>query len=210
MTIHLSLFVPALLLLLFPADRLLSSRVELRDFESFHTLDRPERYRPWWWVASLWVDPVRGFVGAGMLAASLDLMFGRWDVPPTPELALAAAVIAAAVVAQIVTWRERGVLLAPIGFATGIVAFVAPWYVTVIATTMAMVAMWGVRQFFAFFVAGGATAGFLAFVADTGTTWTVLALVALGLPAVASLVTGRAMEIPTRNSSGPRPAAPVP
>ena len=35
MTIHWSLFVPGMLFLLYPADRLLSSLVELRSFDCF-------------------------------------------------------------------------------------------------------------------------------------------------------------------------------
>src|SRR5689334_14674174 len=38
MTIHWGLFVPGVLLLLFPADRLLSPRVELRSFDCFQSL----------------------------------------------------------------------------------------------------------------------------------------------------------------------------
>lgn len=67
MTIHWSVFVPGVLLLLYPADRLLSSLVELRSFDCFQNLDNSPRYRPWWWVPALWIDPLRGFAGTWLL-----------------------------------------------------------------------------------------------------------------------------------------------
>ena len=203
MILHPSLFVPGLLLLLFPADRLLCAKVELRDFESFHTLGRKERFRPWWWVAALWIDPIRSFIGARLLTASLDLRFGRWDVPPTAEYSVAIAIVVVAVLAQLVTRREAGVILAPLGFVSGIVASVSPWYATVIAITLAAAAMAGLRHFFAFFLGGILAIAILALVVHADWRWIILPLVALGVPALVGLVSGRAMELPTRNGSGP-------
>ncbi|MGH9771748.1 MAG: hypothetical protein ACRD4Q_08635 [Candidatus Acidiferrales bacterium] len=207
MIIHPSLFVPALLLLVFPADRLLSSFVELRNFDSFHTLDRAARFRAWWWVPALWIDPWRGFGGAWLLTRSLDLHFKPWDVLPPFAYSLAIAVMVLGVGAQLVTRREPGAFLAPIGFVTGVLASLAPWTVTAIVVTIAITCMVGLRNFYAFFVAGFAAVLFLGFVMSTGPGWIVPALVALGLPVAVGLIAGRTLELPTRSAAGQRHSA---
>ena len=202
MTFHFGLFAPALILLLFPADRLLTRFVELRNFEDFHTLDKGPRFRPWWWVAALWVDPLRSFAGIHLLLLSLGLKLGKWDVLPTAAFSVAIGIVTAAVLAQMFSARERGFFIAPIGFVLGIVAAIAPWKVTAIAATMAFTGMFGMRQFYAFFVGGLIASGFLGFIMSTGAGWLVLAMVAFGLPVTAGLITSRCLGLPTRNAAG--------
>lgn len=48
MTIHWSLFVPGFVRLLYPADRLISSLVELRSVGCFQNLENSPCYRPRW------------------------------------------------------------------------------------------------------------------------------------------------------------------
>ena len=197
MTLQTALIFPALLLLLFPTDRLLPAGIELRSFNSFHTLGRQARSRPWWWVAALWLDPVRAFAGTGLLTRSLGLSFSRWDVPPTFTLSAAALVIAAGVVAQLFTRRDKDVLLPPLGYVAGVLCWVAPWYAAAIVLAMSATAMFGLRGFGAFFVAGLATVGFVTFVANAGHGWAVIAFTAFLIPALMAILSGRTFELPT-------------
>ena len=76
-------FVPGLLLLLLPADRLLSRWVELRSYECFNSLNNSPRHRPWWWVPALWVDPVRAYAGTWLLLRAMEWRWVEafWLVP---------------------------------------------------------------------------------------------------------------------------------
>lgn len=201
MIFHVTSFVAGLLLLMFPADGLLTSSVELRGFDAFRTLERDSRARPWWWVPLLWIDPFRGFVGAGLLTESLGIPSADWAVIPRAGYALALAVFGLAVVVQMLTRREKGVFLAPIFFISGIVASLVPWPVSVIGLAMALTGMFAFRQFHAFFSMGFATVCFLGFVLTAGLVWLVPALEVLGVPAIAMLLSDRELELPVHRFS---------
>ncbi|HVS51193.1 MAG TPA: hypothetical protein VHD62_02465 [Opitutaceae bacterium] len=206
MTIHWSLFVPGVLLLLYPADRLLSSLVELRSFDCFQNLENSPRYRPWWWVLSLWLDPLRGFLGTLLLMQALAPATVRWALAPKLEYALLVVVVAAGVVCQTFTRRgDTGVLLAPIGFVAGAVAALTPWPVALIGIVTGALGLCAFRQFHAFFAFGLAAVSLLGLVLGAGMMWIAPAVGVFALPIVVGLVTSSTLELPTRNASGPPP-----
>ncbi len=206
MTIHWSLFVPGVLLLVFPADRLLSPWVELRSFGCFQSLTDSPRYRPWWWVPALWLDPLRGFLGTLLIKQSLALSTVPWAQTPAGGYALALAIIALGCICQTYTRRgERGVLLAPIGYVAGVVAALTPWPVALLATATAGLGLFAFRQFHAFFAFGLVGVSVIGFVLCDDVVWVAPAVGAFALPIIAGLVTGSTLEIPTRNAGRPLP-----
>lgn len=211
MTIHWSLFVPGVVLLLYPADRLLSSLVELRSFDCFQNLENSPRYRPWWWVPVLWFDPLRGFLGTVLVQrAAAGITDVTWSVTPKPEYALFVAVIAVGVLCQTITRRgDAGILLAPIGFVAGVVTALAPLPVALIGIVTAALGLFAFRQFHAFFAFGLVAVGLLGVVLGAEMMWILPAVGVFALPIIAGLVTGSTLEVPTRNASG-RPRRPLP
>lgn len=208
MTIHWSLFVPGVVLLLYPADRLLSSLVELRSFDCFQNLENSPRYRPWWWVPVLWLDPLRAFVGTILLQRAVGVADAPWTVTPKPEYALLVGLIGVGVVCQTITRRgDPGVLLAPIGFVAGIVTALTPLPVALIGIVTATLGLFAFRQFHAFFAFGLVAVCLLGVVLGTGMMWIGPAVGVLSLPIAAGLVTGSTLEVPTRNAAG-RPQLP--
>ena len=204
MTIYWALFVPGVLLLVIPADRLLSSLVELRSFDGFQSLDNSPRYRPWWWVAALWLDPLRGFFGTLLLRESLALTVAPWALTPKAAYALALAILALGGVCQTFTRRgDQGVLLAPVGYVAGMVCALAPWSVAVIALVAATLGLFAFRQFHAFFAVGLVAVGLLGFLLGAEAAWIAPAIGAFALPIFTGLVTGSTLELPTRNASRP-------
>ena len=204
MTIHWSLFLPGVLLLLFPADRLLSSRIELRSFGCFQSLENSPRYRPWWWVPVLWVDPIRALLGAFLLQHALELETMTPDFTGQAGYGLLLGTLALAVMCQ--TFTSRGnpaVLLAPMGFVSGLVAALTPWPVALIAIVTAVLGLFAFRQFHAFFGTGFAAVALLGFVLKADVEWIAPAVGAFALPIATGFLTGRALELPTRNSSKP-------
>jgi hypothetical protein len=202
MTIHWALFVPGVLLLLFPADRLLSSRVELRSFDCFQSLENSPRFRPWWWVPILWLDPLRGLAGPLLVRRALALGSEHWGDVSKPAYALLVALLSLAVVVQMFTRRgDRGVLLAPLGFVAGIVGALTPWPVAAIAIATSLLGLFALRQFHAYFAFGIGAVGLLGVVLDTHLMWIIPAAAAFALPIIAGIVTGSTLELPTRNAS---------
>lgn len=204
MTIQWSLFVPGVVLLLFPADRLLSAKVELRSFDCFQNLANSPRYRPWWWVPALWLDPVRAFTGTFLLLRALSIHPVAWGLPSVPAYVLLLVVLTAGVVSQAFTRRgDRGVLLAPMGFVGGIALALTPWPVALLGIVVAVLGLFALRQFHWFFAFGLVGLGLLGFVLETNIAWYAPAVGAFALPIVLGLVTDSTLELPTRNDSGP-------
>jgi hypothetical protein len=204
MTIHWSLLVPGALLLLFPADRLLTSRVELRSFERFRSLEDSPRHRPWWWVPALWLDPLRGFFGAFLLRESLEVALLPWEFLPPTQYAWVVVLLALGIVCQTFTARgEKGVMLAPMGFVAGVVVALLPWSVSLPVLVLAALGLFGLRQFHAFFSFGLAALVLFGVVFRAEFAWLALAAGALALPIVAGFLAGSSMELPTRDSSRP-------
>jgi hypothetical protein len=211
MTIHWSLLVPGLLLLWFPADRLLSRAVQLRSFDCFQSLERSRRHRPWWWVPVLWLDPGRGFLGSWLLmrAFALEEAPGFSFVPVLPY-GMAVGVLILAVLIQTFSRREEGVLLAPIGFVVGLVLAITSWPVAAVGLTMGLVGLFAFREFHAFFAVSLVAVAVLGFAFEVPPMWLLPAIGALALPVAAGVMTGRTLELPTRDASSPRGDAILP
>jgi hypothetical protein len=197
------------LLLLFPADRLLSAQVELRTFESFRSLENSPRFRPWWWVPALWLDPVRGFFGAYLVRHGLLIGSNPWALVSKTAYAVLLGLLTAAVIIQMFTRRgDRTVLLAPLGFVAGVVLALTMWPVALIAIVAALLGLFACRQFHAFFAFGPVAVALLGFTPDAHAMWVAPAAGIFALPLIAGILTGTTLELPTRNSS--RPTAPGP
>jgi hypothetical protein len=208
MTIQWTVFVPGVLLLLFPADRLLSPLVELRSFDRFQNLENSPRYRPWWWVPALWLDPLRGFAGAWLLLQAFGLTSVKWETAPVPEYAGFVVLIGLGVLCQTLTRRgDEGILLAPIGFVAGVVVAVAPWAVSAMGIVSATLGLFAFRQFNAYFAIGSVAVAVLGLVLSTDAMWLWPASGAFALPLLAALVSGCTLELPTRDSSRLKTAA---
>jgi len=209
MIINWSLFLPAMLLLLFPADRLLSAKVQLRSFESFRSLEDSPRHRPWWWVPALWLDPIRGFVGALLLKRAFALVSAHWTLEQKPTYWLLVGLLGFAVLCQSFTRRDREVLLAPMGFVAGIVIALMPPAVALIGFAAAVLSLFAFHRFHAFFAVGLAMVALLGILFGTQFMWIAPAAVVLAVPLALGAITGRSLELPTRNDTGPvHPLAP--
>lgn len=203
MTIHWGLFVPGIVLLLFPADRLLSSHVELRSFGSFQSLENSPRRRPWWWVPLLWIDPMRGFIGVFLLQHAMAATASSWDLMPKPGYTLLAGLMAVGVVSQTLTRRGDGdAILAPVGFVTGMTVALMPWPVALLTLMTAGLGAFALRQFHAFFSCGLVAVTLLGLLFEAEAMWVFIAIGCFVIPLIISLVKSCTLELPTRKDSG--------
>lgn len=201
MTIQWEVFVPALVLLAFPADRLLSDRVRLRAFDSLQNDRGSDRARPWWWVPLLWFDPLRAAAGAFCLRLALPLETSWWSEVDPAAYALLVGLMLLATAAQTWTRRDEGVALAPLGYAAGVLLVFTPWSVGLIGLVAAVTGMLALRQWQAFFALGFVTVAALGLAFGAPLPWLSAALAVLAVPMMVGLTTSRTLELPTRDGS---------
>jgi hypothetical protein len=201
MFIDWSLFVPGAVLLLLPAEILLSQRVELRTLESFHTLENSPRFRPWWWVPALWIDPARGLVGAWLLKRSLAATPAGGEWIQQPQYWVVAAILLIATLAQTMTKPKREALLAPIGFVAGAAFAFVPWTVALIGVVSALTAIFAFRRFYVFFLVGAAVIPLIGLALKTSLLWLAPVVVMFALPVLIAITLGQTLELPVRNTT---------
>lgn len=191
-----TLFLPAIILLLFPADQMLPARVKLRSLGHF-PLYRKTNRRPWWWVAALWIDPLRGFGGSWLLVRALGLDTPWWSQMPKTGFGVLLGVLAFAAISQIFTRRDPRVILAPVGFVCGASIGLLPGFAPFVGLATALIGMFAFRQFYAFFAIGLLVLPPLGLLFGAPPALLGASLLLFLLPLITGRVTNFAMEIPT-------------
>ncbi len=192
--------LPAMLLLGMPMDWLLRGEVRFGQVDQMFLRGR-KRELSGWNAAMLVLDPVRAAVGAGLLAQGAKIAavhLGGSFPDATAPLILGIGMFVS-MVAQLYTGRDPEYLLAPVGYAAGlIISLVAP-SVAAIALLISFATLAGTRAWSGFFFAGAiacAGVGFLLMELDPVTP-AVLGAV-LFLPAIAGMLMGRHLMMPGR------------
>ncbi len=195
--------MPGVVLLLFPADRLLSAQVRLRTFESFRNLSTEATFRPWWWVPALWLDPLRGFAGVWLLQRALALGSAEWNLVPKPAYGLLLGLVLLSGYAQTFTKRDDEVMLAPVGFVAGVIVAFLPGLVATLALVMAAIGLFAFRGFHAFFSGGLVAVTVIGLGLGAPFWWVAPAAGVCALPILGGVLSRRTLEIPTRGNHGP-------
>ncbi|GAB5562620.1 MAG: hypothetical protein SynsKO_42670 [Synoicihabitans sp.] len=188
------LFAPAALLLLFPGEWLMPSKIELLSFDRINNRSAPVNRRRWVYVR--WLDPLRGFGGAYTLKVSLPLTTDLWFYVPGAEYGLFVAVLVAGTVAQLPTRREAGALLAPVGYTMGVMFGVVPWPMAGVGLIAGITTLFAFRQFGSFFGFAAVGAGLVGLLFEVAPLWLIPAVGLMFIPLIAALMTGRALEVP--------------
>lgn len=192
-----------MLLLLFPADKLLPTRADLRSFDCLSGLRDYHRRRSGLWLIALTLDPFRGFAGAWLLMHALRLSASAWPTIPFGTFGILLSVLALGTISQTITARDRGVLLAPIGFIGGAVIALVPGYAPLLAVALALTAMFGFRQFYAFFAAGMLVLPLLGLLFEASPAFLVGGTMMFSLPLMLAMLTNCVLEVPWVYSDPP-------
>lgn len=194
MSIEWLLFAPALLLLLFPGDRLMSPRVELFSFD--RGTNRSAVINRGRWMYVRWVEPLRSFGGAYALKLSLPLATDLWHYVSVEAYALFIGILLVGLIAQLPTHREEGALLAPVGYMVGLLFALLPWPMAAVGIVSGVTGLFAFRQLHGFFGFTGAVIGLVGLLFRHSPMWLIPAVGLLFVPVFAGLLTGRTLEMP--------------
>lgn len=187
-------FAPAALLLLFPGDWMMSSQVELLSYDRIGNRSAAVKRRRWVFVR--WLDPLRGFGGAYALKISLPLTTDLWQYLPGKEYGVFVAILVVGMIAQLPTRREEGALLAPMGYAIGVLFALVPWPMAGVGLIAGLTTLIAFRQFGSFFGFAAVGAALVGLLFQVAVIWLLPAVCLMLIPLIAALMTGRSLEAP--------------
>lgn len=185
--------LPAAGLLWLPMDWLLRGEVRFGQVEQMFQAGRQRRLTAWN-ASMLVLDPLRAVAGAALAVvgtkALRPLIGGSF-----PDLVLAvvmAGLLAVGLALQLYTRRDAEYLLAPVGYAAGLIVQLVEPSVAAITLLLAFATLAGLRSWPAFFLAAAVACAGLGFAISEldRVTPAVLGGV-LVLPGIAGMLTGR-------------------
>ena len=92
------------------------------------------------------LEPLRGFGGAFVLKVSLPLTTDLWYYVPQTEYSLFIGVLFLGMILQLFTRREEDALLAPVGYAVGLLFAIVPWPVALVGSIAGVTSLFAFRQ----------------------------------------------------------------
>lgn len=196
MTISWFLFLPAVVLLGFPSDRLIPQRSRLRTYEDVG--GRAGRGKFWFWVHPL--NVVRAFAGTWLLvqAVTLDPTATLTGFETLKPLATIAGLLLIALMAQTITRRDADLALAPVFFMCGLFVAWLPWQISVSAIVLALASIRAFRSWSVFFLIQAMA------IAGAGVLWDapkpllIAASSIAAMPVVFAFVSRRVLTVPCR------------
>jgi hypothetical protein len=209
MTLNWFLFFPALALLLFPVDALLTTRrLKLRAFEHINFQSGSwARLPSAWSMPASWMDPLRAFLGIKLLGYAWvvdDFADGLASWIPVLTLC---ALLTLAMGVQVHTRRNLEVLLAPIGYVAGMWLGLLSPVVAVLAVVVGVGGVIAFRSWAAFFICGAAYVSCAGFWIMGKNLYVPLCAGLAMLPWLMSAITNRTLVQPLR---APGYSAPAP
>lgn len=204
MIINWGLLLPAVVILLYPAERVLPRSMKLRSYDYLSDPAKPHRSRWWLWQPELWADAARLAFGAWLAGFAIETEAGE---SPLLRFVLIGALLAAGLCGQMPTRRERDKLLAPLGAVIAFLFVLMPAAVAVVTVVTAVLGMMAFRTFFAFFLTGSMAALAFGFLLRGKDPLVVLAAGLFFLPLLVAWMSNRVLQLAVRPQGSRVPTA---
>lgn len=198
MVFNWGLFLPALILLLYPLERILPAKMKCRSFENLTDPAFRHRRRWWRWQPELWLDVVRITVAAWFLKFSVVAENSEGGKLVTLILG---AVLSVGLIMQMITRRKEDALLAPLGYVLGMTLAFLPVGPALAVFALAIVTLGAIQDFNAYFVGGSAAAAAMGYMFAGSITTTAMLTGIFFLPVLISMLTRRKLLLAVRSSA---------
>ena len=205
MTIQWGILLPAIVLLFYPADRILPQNLRLRTYGQLCDPARAHRHRWWLWQPALWADALR-------CGASIWLI----DFAPTPigtgaggkPVVLLGGLLLVGVLPQMVTLRKAATMYAPLGYVFAALFVLLPFAAALPVAVLGVVALMALREFPAIFFGGAVVAAVLGYLFSGAVTTVAILAGVFVLPVVVSTMFRCKLVLPvqSRGETIPVPA----
>ena len=206
MIIEWGILLPAIVLLYYPADRILPQSLRLRTYGQLSDPARPHRHRWWLWQPALWADTLR--CGVSIWLVQFALALGGSQGGPNPTVLLGSLLLLG-VLPQMVTGRKPATMFAPLGYVFAALFVLLPFAAALPAAVLGAVGLMALREFSAIFIGGAIVTGVFGYVLGGNVTTVAILGGVFALPVVVSTMFRCKLVLPVqgRSEAIPVPAA---
>jgi len=205
MTIEWGILLPAIVLLFYPADRILPQNLRLRTFGQLSDPTRSHRHRWWLWQPALWADALRCAASIWLVDFALTpIGHGAGAKPVT----LLGGLLLLGVVPQMVTLRKVSTMFAPLGYVFAALFVLLPFAAALPVAVLGVVGLLALREFSAIFLGGAIVAVVLGYLFGGSVTTVAILAGVFVLPVVVSTMFRCKLVLPvqSRGETIPVPA----
>lgn len=191
-----TMLVPAVVLLYYPAERIMPTGAKLRSYLQLNDPVAGHR-RFWWrWQPALWADAGRIALAVGAVRFALSPGLATDDAWATVILG---ALLLPGLMLQMVTRRKDGAMYAPVGYAIATLVVLLPPITALQVAVISIVALGAIRYFDAFFLGGGATSLALGLLPGAPKLSALLVAAVFILPVLLAAMFRRKLVLPVRS-----------
>ncbi len=198
MIIEWGILLPAIVLLFYPADRILPLNLRLRTYGQLSDPARPHRHRWWLWQPALWADALRCGVSIWLVQFALTPLGGNGGRTPT---VLLGGLLLVGVLPQMVTLRKPGTMFVPLGYVFAALFVLLPFAAALPAAILGAVGLMALREFSAIFIGGAIVTGVFGYLLGGSVTTVAILATVFALPVVVSTMFRCKLVLPVQSRS---------
>ena len=205
MTIAWGIFLPSVVLLYYPAERIMPASQKLRTYSQLSDPAQRHRHSWWRWQPVLWADALRIAAAVWLLDFSIAPETGESNAL---AVVLLGGLLMLGLIPHMVTRRKPDAMFAPLGYVLAVLFILLPLSAALPAAVLGIVGLMAIRDFTAFFIGGGIASVLLGYLLGGSLVTSCLVAAIFALPFVVSAMFRCKLVLPVRVGSVTVPVAP--
>lgn len=198
MIIEWGILLPALVLLVYPADRILPQHLRLRTYGQLSDPAHTHRHRWWLWQPALWADAFRCAVALWLVDFALTPIGINTAAKP---FVLLGGLLLVGVLPQMLTWRKAATMFAPLGYVFAALFVLLPFAAALPVAVLGIVGLMALREFTAIFLGGAIVTGVFGYLLGGSVTMVTIQACVFVLPVVVSTMFRCKLVLPVQSRS---------
>jgi hypothetical protein len=198
MTITWGIFLPCVVLLYYPAERIFPTGQKLRTYSQLSDPAQRHRHAWWRWQPVLWADALRAAAATWLLDFSIAPEAGE---SRALAVVLLGGLLLVGLIPQMLTRRKPDAMFAPVGYVLAVLFVLLPLSAALPAAVLGIVGLSAIRDFTAFFIGGSLMSVLLGYLLGGSLVTSCLVAAVFALPVVVSAMFRCKLVLPVRVGS---------
>jgi len=205
MIIAWGILLPSVVLLYYPAERIIPFGHKLRTYSQLSDPAQRHRHSWWRWQPALWADALRIAAAVWLLDFSIVAEAGESRALAVVTLG---GLLMLGLIPQMVTRRKPDAMFAPAGYVLAVLFVLLPLSAALPTAVLGIVGLMALRDFTALFLVGGLMSVLLGYLLGGSVVTSCMVAAIFALPAIVSAMFRCKLVLPVRVGSVTIPVAP--